>query len=642
MDDLLKTILGQLGIRLPGIGGVPEMQAIDPKVQEARDQKVLAEQANLPFPRRQMVQGIDAASDAVRGLNYNPIDPVPQDAGLPFKGAATLAAALPLFPAKRIPGMYSRVEKVAEALPEAIGSGKLWSILKNRTSKDELDWRRVPQIIQEGQPIKKEAVVSHLQNNPLDVTVKRLGDPPAGAAHGRLDQLEALGYRRRSPTEEMEYRRLMEQQPHATQYEGYQMPGAENYREDLIQLHDPARTVEANGNEFTTTGARGAFRSHHWEEPDILAHVRHNERNLPLPAGTMVDGPLSPVFNQDADLSGIRERMAQGLTGPRGRMIENIQSDWHQRGAHSGYVRDIGNGEGLEKIGGDPELSASLERATGEMERRAHALNNYLREPIGRHETPVDIFANDVVAQAEKQYLPGFLAKTPDAEIDRLNRELRIAQVSRDHALDAIARASRELVPDAPFKDSWAELALKQQLLDIAHNHPDLKWLGIAPQSELADRGEGISEAFQDVQLPRTLEKLLAPFGGKVEQAHILTKDIPHYSKPAYSSNPEAPYSREIMSSTGIPGSAATERQHIASTWPTRANERDTGRDVESLVDVLSKNRPELFEQKLHAPIARLTPEMLAQIREKGFPLLLALLAARQNMQPVASHQQGQ
>lgn len=78
-----------------------------------------------------------------------------------------------------------------------------------------------------------------------------------------------------------------------TKYEGYTLPGGENYREILLRMpHDPNRRVDPS--------------SGHWDVPNVLAHVRAKDR-----------------------------------TGPNGEKIlhlEEIQSDWHQQGRDKGYL----------------------------------------------------------------------------------------------------------------------------------------------------------------------------------------------------------------------------------------------------------------------------------------------------------------
>lgn len=119
-----------------------------------------------------------------------------------------------------------------------------------------------------------------------------------------------------------------------TRYQQYQLPGGTNYRELLLTLPPRAGATDrraqlendrlvrglsedewAELRELRAGSARepgvvpqdDTFRSSHWEQPNVLAHVRFNER-------TDVDGK-------------------------RVLFIEEIQSDWHQAGRKRGYAK---------------------------------------------------------------------------------------------------------------------------------------------------------------------------------------------------------------------------------------------------------------------------------------------------------------
>ena len=114
----------------------------------------------------------------------------------------------------------------------------------------------------------------------------------------------------------------------AAKFASYQLPGGENYRELLLTLPTTADSVRlaklhddvVNANDVGDFQRRdaaydeieelerngvSAYRSGHFDQPNILAHVRYNERT-------------------DAD-------------GKRVLFLEEIQSDWHQAGRKKGY-----------------------------------------------------------------------------------------------------------------------------------------------------------------------------------------------------------------------------------------------------------------------------------------------------------------
>jgi hypothetical protein len=118
----------------------------------------------------------------------------------------------------------------------------------------------------------------------------------------------------------------------ATKYSAYQLPGGENYRELLLTLPDksglartkarmaeiadqmqdatPEQYAELHAERAALSGQHSdesakQYQSSHWDEPDILAHIRFNDRT-------------------DAD-------------GKKVLFIEELQSDWGQAGLKKGF-----------------------------------------------------------------------------------------------------------------------------------------------------------------------------------------------------------------------------------------------------------------------------------------------------------------
>ena len=157
----------------------------------------------------------------------------------------------------------------------------------------------------------------------------------------RLDQMVAH-HEALSPEQVARYNALTEQEAfektgkQATKFSRYQTPGGENYRELLITvppgdtrtreeqefreldrrmatdglLPDESRRWEELGQRLGPVGRNRQnetpqYRSSHWSEPNVLVHIRFNER-------------------QDAE-------------GKRVLFVEEVQSDWHQEGRKRGY-----------------------------------------------------------------------------------------------------------------------------------------------------------------------------------------------------------------------------------------------------------------------------------------------------------------
>ncbi len=320
---------------------------------------------------------------------------------------------------------------------------------------------------------------------------------------------------------------------------------AESRRQGAIRDHDAMmdsrdriRELErerdeelAKHGEPTDTKANQprAYNSGHWSQPNILAHVRTNERI--------------------------------GADGKRELHIEEIQSDWHQAGRESGYdildpirrearIQELnrqideahdkyfGQGydrrvrEWLDKHGYPPEtdLHEALhdEARTPEQRREAYKFiterekagkdigalqreRNWLyQNPRGFSATALDLIRknhNDAVDAAKPSVDAIDKAGFPNAR-DMYNEFLKDPlwwqhyNVPEEHR-GPIARALNErrrwaaaeeqvqgggttdLLPDAPFKKSWPELAFKAMVRHAAENGFErITWTRGATQAE--------------------------------------------------------------------------------------------------------------------------------------------------------------
>jgi hypothetical protein len=222
-----------------------------------------------------------------------------------------------------------------------------------------------------------------------------------------------------------------------TKYSKYKLPGGENYRENLYQYENPAGK---------------AFLQSHFDEPNVLYHMRQTDRIEPTYTSAQIDaigqrmaeamgtkveslgsgapilmmrqGVISPVeaaqfshakgfLNMDIDMTPAQRRALH---------IEEIQSDWHQKG------RDQGYGPKTEEI-----VEAYYMTKDGQ------------RIPIGFGKTKEEAEANIDVGWKN---LVDIKYETSEKKIG-------------------------EGMPDAPFKKNWHELALKQALMDAVEGDYD-------------------------------------------------------------------------------------------------------------------------------------------------------------------------
>jgi hypothetical protein len=357
-------------------------------------------------------------------------------------------------------GFYSATEQAALNLGRNKGTGQSFinDLMKAPdVKKEELQFTGLEDFLRDKPNVTKQEVQDYLANNRVDVQEVTLGAPmaedPIGIAKRKEifdkyePQIQALykdmdSYGYDTPREVLQstdnrLRKLQDMRdaeanaayvvPEATptKYDKYQLAGGENYREILLTLppknvtEQTWQVLKADGT--TTTGYftseeaarrdagyiggsirqsepvtyQSGYRSSHFDEPNILAHMRVNDR-------------------VDAD-------------GKKMLLVEEIQSDWHQAGRERGYRKQ-----------GDKQALEAESKAIGD-ER-----NRLVKE----------------LSEQEKQN--GFVSIEGQQQWDAFKeKENLFKQKYKDFSSQA---------PDAPFKDTWYQLALKRLTKYAAEN----------------------------------------------------------------------------------------------------------------------------------------------------------------------------
>lgn len=254
-----------------------------------------------------------------------------------------------------------------------------------------------------------------------------------------------------------------------TKYHGYQLPGeSSNYKEMLLTLPEKKLPNPGNYSEFAKSkgytddqikdtfhkfkdpvyrewqekndaffeSLSSGFKSYHWDEPNIIAHIRHNDRTV---------------------------------EGKKTLHLEELQSDWHQKGRKEGYKLSEKQKADLDSI--ENKLTTKLTEA----EIGNPDIDNVLKVAVDKKV----ISADD--AKNYKEYVKG----------------------------------ENSTVPDAPFKKNWDELALKRMLHHAAVN--DYHGLSWTPGEAQAARYD-LSKSVDNIQWKPEHGKNLVeinPKGGK-------------------------------------------------------------------------------------------------------------------------------
>jgi hypothetical protein len=341
------------------------------------------------------------------------------------------------------PVWYSKLEKVIsdKAPNKNINPISLIAMLKNNGVKnEEIKWLDVEGYLKENPRTTKQQLIDYVKDNQIQIEEVTKGQyktdselieiEPDGEDNytvrvdGQIVEEHIVTKREAEKIAERE-RENSEIPKDETKFSQWKTRGGSNYREVLFTL--PNKNYEKLNNEYESLmnkreslkrGSdereninrrleeiaaqmeqmnKGQFKSSHWDEPNVLAHVR-----------------------------------LQDFTDTEGRkilLVDEVQSDWHEKGRKKGYKIGLPEGYKLREVNG--KYGIWSEKA-----------NTWLYQPVSSDKEAVLKSFND---------------------IESLGR-----------------------VPDAPFKTTWHELVLKRVLRMAAEEGYD--GIAITTGGQQADR----------------------------------------------------------------------------------------------------------------------------------------------------------
>lgn len=566
---------------------------------------------------RAVNKGVNTATDLAKGLvigeGTEPGQTVQNlgaliGAGIPIAAAMKGAKGLSTFGGvsfKGPEGFYSRVNRIAEGIPDQIHPDKLRALLKAGASQEEVVYRALPDFIASfGQkPINRKALIMHLEDNPApELRVHRLNSDP-----------------RKSTTYEPMYPEVIE-----PQYEtGYTLPGPRSeYEETLLELRPKSPWAKPSSNSDTT----GESFSHpHFPIENYVNHTRSTVRRQKMmtpetmaASGYRVERDPRAEFwynllNTQGEVAGTtRANSVENATkhflddgaakGNIGRMLEENQSDWASRGRELGY--------GPVK----PEEYAALIARRKEWQRQQDDIRLRLANRLG-HQNALTF------DEMER------MRNSPDMEDwmlirdreDMLDEGDRIRQAELDH---------ENRPPQMPFKDSWDELGLKQFLLDAARD-PKTEWIGMTSGQQQINRYPGLENPegklrMYDERFAKKMQKLLGMHGGGKLEKIPARKSAPPTFEPHFE-----PYD-DTYNVPGVDNQEILQVMDVDAMEPVASMLPGTSFDDFSDIErQITRQYDDAAERnKVFEWFARLTPEVKQSIREKGFPLMSAALMA--------------
>jgi hypothetical protein len=223
--------------------------------------------------------------------------------------------------AKKTAPFYSAVDEALAAIKRPKGTGaEFYTELTKQAGvkKAELADRKLEQAFKaKGKMTKEEAQQVLKDNPPPKLQEKTFTEPMDDYERDEAlrDNMERFGYESWEDVPPRIMRKWEEElDENVEKYGDYRTAGGKNYREIILKLpasrpnpnnyRDPAQ-YDADMRSFNASG-KADYQSTHWkEDPNVLAHMRVQDR--------------------------------KGPNGEKILHVEEIQSDWHQEGRKKGY-----------------------------------------------------------------------------------------------------------------------------------------------------------------------------------------------------------------------------------------------------------------------------------------------------------------
>lgn len=408
---------------------------------------------------------------------------------------------------KDAPAFYSRLQKTIEQkMGNTATDDQVRGLIKD-LSQEERKWSGIDDFLKDNPKPAKKDLLDFLRANQLEVKEITHGNNgwQSWSDEELRDHLKDLS----GSTEDLsgdsrseliraldEFNDHNEPEPEdSTKFSKYTLPGGENYREVLFQMpgksggYEPGKWYQVSSDSGEVFGGpysskkeadsdfdpnagklvkaddagrieskdKPEFKSGHFDEPNVLAHTRLNDRT-------------------DAE-------------GKKVLFIEEIQSDWHQKGRKDGYKQN-------------------LKPLSSEEEKRWKQLDAKLMAPDGH----MDKFTPEERKEFE----------------DLLDRR-------HDNGKTSLTG----LVPDAPFKKTWHEFVLKRLIREAAEKGYDkIAWTTGEQQAERYDlskqvnsiKAEAAEETpnlhFVDIRLSDGKDINLEVENGKVREGELSGKPL--------------------------------------------------------------------------------------------------------------------
>jgi hypothetical protein len=416
--------------------------------------------------------------------------------------------------ARRLTGgspFYSATLRAAEAVSQERGNGLQWLAMIRKqpgVKEEELNWLGLPTWLGDRRGVTKAEVVEYIRANQVQVQEVSKSD----------SEIDETG-----------------QMPMETKFSSYTLPGGENYRELLITMPgetdafaayegdekvspDFPSAAEArawareNGRGMSVRQSRGGgtYKSAHWDEPNILAHIRMNERTIDVPFTAEEQATLARRAEMKPEWDKLDRELGEAIrqTAAERKPRDAARREAIMERAKSG---EITLGEANRLMSDFSYLEAEAESPAQARQREIGARRDALVRRMGpepRRRTERVLFIEEIQsdwhqAGRKKGYagpreLPaGYTIVSRDGVFNIKSPEGFLVGQWLDDEAAAIQRFLEKPgeVPDGPLKTTWHETAFRRAVAYAAENGFDrVAWTPGEMQAERFDLSKQIRE----------------------------------------------------------------------------------------------------------------------------------------------------
>lgn len=399
-------------------------------------------------------------------------------------------------------GMYSAAAEAARALPQEKGTLQQMLATMKGVTPEELHWSGVSEAFAGKPTVTREELAKHFEERLPGVSETVLVDEP----------IKGSGW---------------ESVEGGTKFGEHTLPGGENYREVVLHLPEispEAQKLEARRREIEALG-REATEEQKTEWANIMNRLQPEQRDIEgLDQFKGFPTFQSQHWNQPNVLSHLRMSDRTGPDGEKVLHLEELQSDWGQKGRKEGFR--------------DQESFDKANRRVKEIQEKEKELNNKLNDINKNMMIDEDAFETMLSSNPDPVLVKKFYqqnqnildaSKPIDKELENLQNE-RLSLVSdMENFARGVPSAPYVASPEGKHTLSWVDLGLKRALKEAAEGGYDkLIW---TPGPEQAARYD-LSKQIQRIEYDPKFQMLNAykPNGfNAIEKSNVKPEQLSEY-----------------------------------------------------------------------------------------------------------------